>query len=535
MNDKVVEDIKNRVDLIEIVRKYATIKKSGKNYSCKSPFRNERTPSFSISPEKQVWYDFGASEGGDVISFVEKIENCSFLEAVEHLADISGTELPKNFGEGAGVSKQEKKDIFSLHKVAAEFFADTLQKNKIALKYCKDRHISESMIKDWNLGYGGSVKNGLTQHLLKKGFAQDLIAQSGVAFQRDFGDKQMMDRFYERLIIPVCEPRNGEIIAFTGRILSIGNKKIAKYVNSPENPVYHKSSTLFGLDKARGNIRAKDAVILVEGNFDVVFAHDRGFSNVIATCGTALTDGHLRILKRLTKNIYLAFDADLAGKKATLKSTEMLLKMELNPYIVEVEGAKDFGEFLENKENATVLQKILKKPVSAMDFFFEKFANKNLNGTVEGEKKFLDSFFYFLGLALRPIEVDDYLNRLATKLNRSKSIIEAEFTKFKSQKTVYTKEKYVEATKIGFSRQEHFLGFLSANFEVFKPILEKQQEKLSNLFSEESPLQILIKKILDTELTDQEQQKLLGWEMFGRSLTERSDEEFLKTEFNAFV
>ncbi len=535
MNDRIVEDIKNRVDLLEIVRKYATVKKSGKNYSCKSPFRNERTPSFSISPEKQVWYDFGASEGGDVISFIEKIENCNFLEAVEFLADMIGIELPKNFGESAGITKKEKKDIFALHQEASDYFAIVLQKTQKALKYCKDRHISGSMIKNWNLGYGGETKNGLTQYLLKKGFSECLISQSGVAFQRDFGDKQMIDRFTSRLIIPVCEPRNGDIIAFTGRILKNKNKKSAKYVNSPENPVYHKSATLFGLDKARKSIREKDYVVLVEGNFDVIFAHDRGFCNTIATCGTALTEDHLRILKRLTKNIYLAFDSDLAGKKATLKSTEMLLKMELNPYIVEIKEAKDFGEFLEKKENAIVLQKVLKSAPRAVDFFCNRFAKKHLNESIEGEKKFLDSFFYFLRLVKRPVEVDDFLNRLAKKLNRSKSIIEAEFAKFKAQKIIYNKEKYTEETKIRFSREECFVGFLSSNWKFFSERLETQQEKLNNLFLEKEPLQILLKKIKKKDLTEREQQKLLGWEMYEKNLSERDDKEYLRDEFNTFI
>lgn len=535
MNDRFVEDIKNRVDLVEVIRKYATIKKTGKNFACKSPFRNERTPSFSVSQEKQVWYDFGASEGGDVISFVEKIENCSFAEAVEILADTAGIEMPKDFGETKGIGQKEKKDIFALHAVAADFFASELKKDKATLKYCKDRHISMNMIEDWNLGYGGDVKNGLTQFLLKKGFSEALISQSGVAFVRDFGDKTMQDRFTSRLMIPIREARNGEIVAFSGRIVKEGAKKIAKYINSPENPVYHKSATLFGLDKARGPIRDKDAVVLVEGNFDVVFAHDRGFCNVVATCGTALTEEHLRALKRLTKNIYLAFDQDLAGKKATLKSAEMLLKMELNPYIVTVDGAKDFGEFLEDKANAKVLQKELESPVKAMDFFFEKFSTKNLNGTVDGEKKFLDSFFYFLGLVSRPIEVDDYLSKMAEKLIRSKSIIEAEFEKFKSQDNLYAKEKYVEDTTVSFSREAHFLGFLSANWDFFQTICTKQREKILELFGDEETRNFLAKKIDNTDFSPEERQKLLGWEMYGNNFYETSDNDFLKKEFQVFA
>lgn len=534
MDDKFVEDLKNRVDLVEVIRKYAVVKKTGKNFTCKSPFRNERTPSFSISPEKQAWYDFGVGEGGDVISFIEKIENCSFIEAIEQLSDIAGIEMPKSVKNHAGPSKETKDDIFTLHKKASEYFATELQKSKQALEYSKNRYISSSMIKDWQLGFGGTDKTGLTKFLLKEGFAESLISQSGVAFERSFGDKSMMDRFYERLMIPIREPRNGQIIAFSGREIQ-GNKKIAKYINSPENPVYHKSSTLFGLEKARSVIREKDAIILVEGNFDVVFAHDRGFCNTVATCGTALTEEHLRIIKRLTTNVYLAFDGDLAGKKATLKGVEMLLKIECNPYIIEIKGAKDFGEFLEKKENAIVLQKVVDSAPRAMDFFFERFALKYLDKGIEGETRFLDAFFYFLGLITRPIEIDDFLTKIAQRINRPKSIVEAEFKKFKGHKNRYKKEKFVEDKKVHFTRQEHFVGFLSSNWEVFAPKIEAKQEKVLGLLIEDAPLKILRKRIEEEDLTKEEEQKLLGWEMYGQNLYESTNLEFLKSEFKRFA
>ncbi len=534
MDDRFIEDLKNRVDIVEVIRKYATVKKTGKNFTCKSPFRNERTPSFSISPEKQAWYDFGVGEGGDVISFIEKIENCSFIEAIEYLSDMVGLEIPKSTNHHSGPTKETKKDIFTLHKRAAEYFAIQLQKSKKALDYSKKRNISKAMIRDWNLGYGGTDKTGLTKFLLKEGFAESLISQSGVAFERSFGNKSMMDRFSERLIIPIQEPRNGEIIAFSGREIE-GNKKTAKYINSPENPVYHKSSTLFGLDKARRVIREKDAVILVEGNFDVIFAHDRGFCNTIATCGTALTEEHLRIIKRLTKNVYLAFDSDLAGKKATLKGVEMLLKMECNPYIVEISGAKDFGEFLEKKENAKILQKVINTAPRAMDFFFERFSLKYLDKGIEGETKFLDTFFYFLGLLSRPVEIDDFLVQIAQRVKRPKAIIEAEFLKFKAQKNKYRKEKFVEETKVSFTRQEHFVGFLLGNWEVFASKIEAKKEKVLALLTEKEPLVILQKKINHEALNKEEAQKLLGWEMYGQNLYESTNLDFLKSEFKCFA
>lgn len=567
MNDRFVEDVKSRVDLVEIVRKYAEVKKVGKNFSCKSPFRNERTPSFSISPEKQMWYDFGASEGGDAISFIEKIENCSFREAVEILADMAGVSIPKDFGADKGPSKAEKQDLVTLHQKAAEFFATIWQKSKKAQAYTESRGLTKDIVERWQLGYGGEAKDGLTKHLLKAGFKEALIAQSGVAFERSFGDQAMMDRFWGRIMIPICEPRNGDIIAFSGRDI-LEREKVGKYVNSPENPLYHKSSTLFGLDRARQSIKDQDAVILVEGNLDVIFAHERGFHNTVATCGTALTDDHLRTLRRFTSNFYLAFDNDLAGKKATLKSVEMCLQMELNPYVLSLDNlsdsapppssspqqeggktqVKDFGDFLVDEKNTTTLQKMIKAAPPALDFFLERFAQKigvsrpgpdpgSSQSNIEGEKKFLDSFFFFLKLVSRPIEVDEYLGRVAAKLNRSPQIIRDEFERFTANQSNYTKAKFVPETQVRFSREQNFVGFVYAFWTELEGALAPKAEELEALLGEPEPRNLLSKKLRGEDLTIDEKTQATAWELWQENLFEGAapDLETLKTSLQQYV
>lgn len=496
MNDRFLEDLKSRIDIVEIVRKYAELKKSGKNYMCRSPFRNERTPSFCVSMEKQFWYDFGTSEGGDVISFLEKIENFSFPEAVEYLSDIAGMEVPKQFGEKT-ISREKKANIFDLHRQAAIFFADKLKEDKKALEYLKNREISMKTITEWQLGYGGDQVDGLTKYLLNKGFSPEKIAESGVAFERDFGNKTMMDRFKKRLMIPVFEPKNGEIIAFTGRDLS-GAKKVAKYVNSPENPVYHKSSTLFGLHRAKKKIRDKDSVILVEGNFDVISMHAAGMTNCVATCGTSLTEDHLRTLRRMTKNIVLAFDSDLAGKKATLRAVEMCLKMELNPQIIEISRGKDLDEMLQKDEDSA--KKAVNSAKKALDFLFEKFALKNLDDSVDGETKFLDSFFFFLKLVSRPIEVDDFIGKISRKLNRSRQIIEEEFKRYLKKNKGRERVKKSREKKQKISREESFAGFIGAFPEVSKKLVGEKSEAFLKYFSEPKSREILEKFFTETEM-----------------------------------
>lgn len=427
MNDRFVEDLKSRIDIVEVVKKYAELKRSGKNYKCLSPFRNEKTPSFSVSPDKQFWYDFGNSEGGDVVSFLEKAENINFMEAIEMLADMAGVEVPQSAKNHKGPTKEEKNSVAEVHEAACVFFEKTLQESKEALEYLKNRGITEKMIADWRLGYGGEEKDGLSKYLLSQNFSEKRIAESGVAFERDFGDQRMMDRFWGRIMIPIIEPKQKEIIAFSGRDI-LERDKVGKYVNSPENPLYNKSGTLFGLDKARPEIRDKDEVIFVEGNLDVLFAHDLGYTTTVATCGTSLTDQHLRLIKRLTKNIVLAFDSDVAGKKATLRGVDMCLKEGLEPWIISLEEGKDMAEMAVKDPEA--VHSAVKNKERALDFLFDRFALRCLDGTVQGEKKYLDSFFAFLRLCQRPIEVDDFLTKISQKLNRPKSVMESEFHRF---------------------------------------------------------------------------------------------------------
>ena len=530
MNDRFLEDLKNRTDIVELVRKYAELKKAGKNYMCRSPFRNERTPSFCVSADKQFWYDFGTSEGGDAISFLEKIENISFREAVEMLADIAGVEIPQTFGKGEVVSKEEKKDIFALHERANFYFARELQNTKKAAEYLASRGISEEVIKDWGLGYGGDTEDGLTKFLLSEGFSESKIAESGVAFEREFGDKKMRDRFFGRLMIPIRESREGKIIAFTGRDLS-GKKDVAKYVNSPENPVYHKSATLFGLERARKVIREKDFAILVEGNFDVISAHSGGFCNTVATCGTSLTEDHLRLIKRLTKNVYLAFDNDIAGKKATLRAVEMTLKMELSPFVIEIPEGKDLDELV--RKNASMLQKVVEGAQNALLFLCDKFAAKYLTGSIEGEKKFLDALFYFLRFVFRPVERDELLGRMAKKINRAKGIVEEEYRKYAaSNRSVEKPETREEGKGQKLTREECFVGFLSAYWDFFA---DKISENVLDLFSG-LPKELLEKKLIAEALTEEEQKILLSWELFeGNLYGEDISDDILERDMKSFI
>lgn len=530
MNDPFLDDLKSRLDIVDIIRKYTEPKKSGKNFVAKSPFRNERTPSFSISPDKQLWYDFGAGEGGDMISFIEKIENISFQEAVETLADIAGVKVPKNITH-TSTTHVIKKDISNLHKEACTFFIEALKKDPRTQKYLKDRDISTDTIKEWQLGYGGDISDGLTKHLFGKGFSEKSIGQSGVSFEREFGDKRMKDRFAQRLIIPIQESRYGDIVAFGGRDLS-GEKKVSKYVNSPENPVYNKSSILYGLWQAKKIISKKDFVILVEGYFDVISAHQAGLCNTVAACGTAITEAHLRCIKLLTKNIYLAFDADLAGKKATLRGVELCLEFDLNPFIVEIKNGKDLDELA--RTDSKELIKTVENAEYACSFLLKRFSEKLLDGTISGEKKMLDAFFPILKLVNSPLEKDHLIEDISKHLKRPKTVIEAEFQKFvaKNPRT-FLKPKFESSTQKKFTREEVFVGFISSNWGLFS---EKINDEVIACLKEPKSQNILTKRKAETLLSEEEKSLLLSWELYNDNLyKDIPSESILERDFQIFI
>ena len=540
MNDRFIEDLKSRVDLVQVAQKYSEFKKAGKNFMGRSPFRNERTPSFSICPQKQVWYDFGSSEGGDVISFLEKAENLSFREAVEFLADSAGVEIPQNFGrEKVAVKKEVKKDIFALHEAAAGFFARELAGSEKAKKYLAERKISAKISQKWQLGFGGENPSGLTEFLLKSGFSEAKIAESGVAFAREFGTRKMRDRFFGRIIVPIREMREGKIVAFSARILpeTENSKETAKYLNSPENPVYVKSSTLFGLEKARKKIAETGVVVLVEGNFDVISSHEAGVENAVATCGTSLTESHLRALARMSSDFLLAFDTDLAGKKATLRGVEMILKMGKNVKIIEISGAKDVDSLCQKSPEKW--QEAARNAQNALEFladkFFQKFCGKVKN--LETEKKFLDGYFYFLQFCRRPLEIDASAENLAKMLGRGKSVILAEFSSFRRRTPAARERAARDGERKKFSRAEIFVGFLAEFEDFFREKIEAHFEEIKSLLEEGSEVaEVFEKKFSGQKLDEKSENQLRGWGLFCGNLYEKdAPQSVLETDFETFI
>jgi len=307
----IIDDVKQKTDIVEVISQYVTLKKSGRNFSAPCPFHSERNPSFFVYPERQSWHCFGAcNTGGDVLSFVMKKENMDFGEALRLLAARAGIEMPTRVQPDT--KKDEKDRIFQINSAAALYFHNLLLNSpgaEYARKYIEQRGLNEKTVSDFQLGYATDSWEGLKEHL-KREYTEKEILEAGLLVESD--DGRTHDRFRNRLIFAICDNR-GRITGFGARILQDTDRQ-AKYVNSPQTLVFDKSGTLYGINLAASTIRQKDQVVMVEGYMDVITAHQNGVTNVVASMGTAVTERQLNDLKKLTKNIVLAMDADTAGE-----------------------------------------------------------------------------------------------------------------------------------------------------------------------------------------------------------------------------
>ena len=318
----VVAQIKDRLDIVDVVSKHVILKKSGGNYWGCCPFHNEKTPSFSVSPAKQIYKCFGCGEGGDVLSFLMKINNQSFAEVVKEQAEILGIELPNNFDKSKD-NKDIKEQIYSCMKDAAEFYKKTLLENKTseAYQYLANRGITDENIETYRLGFAPNAYDAL-QKFLKVKHNEEIQEKAGLIIKREKGNG-FIDRFRNRITIPIFDEK-GNIVAFGARAIEAGQNP--KYLNSPETLVYNKSHVLYGLYHAKEAIKEKDSIVIMEGYFDVISAQVNGVKNAVGACGTTLTDSHVKLISRYTQSrkIYLAFDTDKAGQMATKRGAEVI-------------------------------------------------------------------------------------------------------------------------------------------------------------------------------------------------------------------
>lgn len=423
-NDEILDEIRSRNDIVSTISQYMMLKRKGRNYFGLCPFHNEKSPSFSVSPDKQIFHCFGCGVGGDVINFVKKIENIGFLDSVRLLAEKSGIQLPNDISKAEEENIKLKNRVYKINELAAKFYHENLYKptSKIAQDYIKKRKLNNATLKSFLMGYASNSSNELLKFLIEQGFTENELLASCLIGKSDRG---YYDKFRNRLMIPIRDER-GRFIAFGGRVLDDSKPK---YINSPENIVYSKGRNLFGLNVAREGVHGPlKRLLIVEGYMDAISLYQRGITNVVASLGTALTDSQGRLLRRNTEQVILGYDADGAGQQAIIRGMEILKSMDIDIRILQISGAKDPDEYV-LKFGPEKMVKAMDEAISAIEFKIKVLrANLDLNN-VNDKVKFLTEIAKILSNVDNNIEREVYIDRISKVYEISKNAIVSEVDK----------------------------------------------------------------------------------------------------------
>ncbi|MDO9334370.1 MAG: DNA primase, partial [Dehalococcoidales bacterium] len=392
----------------EVVSRYTTLTKAGRNFKALCPFHSEKTPSFFVFPERQSWHCFGAcNTGGDAFSFIMKKEGLSFGETLRFLADKVGVLIPTRIEPGPG--RDEKERLFQANEVAAQFYHNLLVTSAQAEKvrsYLASRGLNDKSTSDFQLGYSPNTWEALKQYLLERGFTEMEMLTTGLIIQSE--DGKTHDRFRNRLIFPICDQR-GRVTGFGGRALD--NETQPKYLNSPQTPVFDKSDTLYGIHLAAPAIRREDVAVIVEGYMDVIIPHQYGFQNVVASMGIAITEKQVNKLKRLSKNLILALDPDEAGEEAMLRCIEYENNLGAEVRVILLPGGKDPDEVV--RENPDSWRGLVKKAMPVIDFAIEKTVGKLNMSTARDKSLAANSLLPIIARVRDDIRRDHYLDKLS--------------------------------------------------------------------------------------------------------------------------
>lgn len=414
------EDIRAKLAIEDVIGEYVQLKRAGRNWKGLSPFTAERTPSFVVSPDKQIWHDFSSGRGGDMFSFVMELEGLDFRQALELLARRAGIDLEqyKQVGGSRGPSAQSKERLYSALELAAKFYQMHLTKNKLALQYVLGkRGFSKQTVLTWQLGYSPNNGTALIDFLRSKGYKDSELKLAGLTSQNYRGVLQ--DMFRGRLQIPLCDA-TGRVVGFTARLLE-DDPKAPKYINTPSTPLYDKSRHVYGLHLAKEAIRKSSYVIMAEGNLDVISSHQAGVKQVVATAGTALTEDHLKVLKRLTGDIRLCFDADKAGLAATERAIPIAHKVGVTLQIITIPSGKDPDELI--KQDVAKWREVIEEPHYVVDWLIGRYQKILSLDTAVGKREFSDVVLRVVRQLPDTVEQDHYLAQIAGILSVNKEAL----------------------------------------------------------------------------------------------------------------
>lgn len=425
-----VEEIKKKLDIVEVINKFVPLKKRGRHYVACCPFHQEKSPSFIVSTELQIYKCFGCGKAGDVFNFMEEYNRIDFKDALEELAKMAGIKLIHTGNMNGEESK--KKKLFEINKEAAKFYNYILTSHdlgKEALAYVEKRGISREIISKFLIGFAPRDSRLIINYLIKKGFKLEDLMENGSFGKSQYNQGQNYDRFQDRLIFPQIDFRD-RVVGFSGRILpSSNNPNLAKYINSPETEIYHKSQMFFGLNLAKESIKKENTAIIVEGELDMISPYQVGIENVVAIKGTALTEEQLQLIRRYADTLILGLDSDFAGNKASIRSIELADKMDFEIRVLDLEGKyKDPDEAI--KDDLEFFKRKLKEAESIWDFILNSSVKNYGVETSKGKKMILMTILPFLAKINNLVIRSDYLRKVAAAISSDEDSVVEEFKKY---------------------------------------------------------------------------------------------------------
>lgn len=423
-----VEQIKSRLDIVDVVSGYLKVQKAGANFKARCPFHNEKTPSFYISPERQSWHCFGCNKGGDIFSFISEIEGVEFVEALRVLATKAGVELEHRRPEDAHL-KSQRTALLAVAELSAKFFEKQLWHSNAgikALEYLRGRGMADETIRAWRLGWAPNDWRALTGFLAEQQLSSVSIVGAGVAIDKS---GRLYDRFRSRIMFPI-QDTNAQVVGFTGRVfgaeVAVDGEPLAKYVNTPQTAIYDKGHILFGLDKAKTHMRSRDACLLVEGNVDAIMSWQAGAQYVVATSGTALTPHQLRLLSRYSMNLDFCFDTDQAGKAATRRGIGLALAQNFSVNILTIQDAecKDPADFVQ--KYGTKWNDVVAAGVPALQYYFNEAVALFNPGSASSKKAIITSLAPLIRRLNSRVEQGHWIGQLASLLRADQSAVAAD-------------------------------------------------------------------------------------------------------------
>ncbi len=478
ISQKTIDKIFSTIRVEEIIGEYVQLKRAGSNFKGLSPFHDEKTPSFVVSPSKQIWKDFSSGKGGSAITFLMEIENFTYPEALRHAAKKYGIEIEEDkveYSEEQKKAQTERELLYKIHEVANTFFQEILWENEegkaIGLSYFKERELHDDIIKKFQLGYSPEQKDAFTKYALEKGYEKEILEKSGISIFPE-NTPTGVDRFRERVIFPI-HSFSGRVLGFGARILK-SNVKTAKYLNSPETEIYHKSNVLYGLNQSKQAISKENLCLLVEGYMDVISLHQSGIENVVASSGTALTTEQIKLIKRLTENVTILFDGDAAGIKASFRSIDMLLAEGMNIRVALFPDGDDPDSFARKHPREFVENFIKTEAKDFIDFKAEILLKEAQNDPIKKAEAIRD-IVKSIGFVSNALKQEIFIKEISTKFELSEQSL---FNELGVQKQIVQQHKPSERKETNVVK------------------LEKVQEVLENV----NPLLVLEEKLVELML-----------------------------------